>query len=294
MLKTSSSDGSKRVWLDDLEILLDGQVVDGYEWKTDKRFWDSCPSAKQGIKETPLTESEQDDIMSIVAAANSFRCHFGLCEVEMSVDRTHIVIPSDMRLVSASLAAYRLGHIYISQFLRNTPCIWLGSISHELAHLTGYVNARITLSPQDQSLDDLIDFNRVGLARRGDDLDYEFSGVNEAVTEIIAVRLTTKAACISMEFNDRYGGIFPGTSANRGTICLLRELWVKMAGSGRCRWDNRYHIEEALIRDYFAGTDEFLDELARIAPETWEYLRKLGAEIEDDEAAQVMSNTPLV
>jgi len=295
----SSVDGPEstaRTWLDKLEIF----IADGVDERDAQAYGmsqiESYPPAQEGVRFLPMTAAEISDIALLTDAASRFRRYFGLGPVAISTDRIHLVSVIDMRTWFGRMdACTNGGHAYLAEYVRYGPYRWIASVSHEIAHLASYLSARVEIRPTaDGDYSAKLRYDRHGVKLTSSDGELVFIGLNEAVTELVALNIRDVSGTISPPFRERHLDDGARITGYGGQVTLLAELFRQMAESGSVSWTDVPAVEAILLHDYLAGTDEFLDALAEAAPETHDFLRKLGDSPEDGEIALARSKTKLV
>ncbi len=296
MVDMSGPEDQARIWVDRLEIF----IADGVDERDAVAFGAeqvrTCPPAQAGIRYLPLSAAEWADWTLLADAASYMRQYFGLPVARLSADRLHIVSVTDMRTWFGRSDAYvKGGHAYVAEHVRYSPAQWVIHLSHELAHLTSFLSARVEIRPTEggRLVADLR-YEKHGLKRVSKSDSLTFTGLNEAVTELAALQIRYVAGLMSPPFRERYLDGGDRITGYGGQVMLLEGLCRQMVGSGVFPWEDDASIKEAILFDYLSGTNQFLDALADSAPQTWGWLSLMGDDPLTDDAVKEILDTCLV
>ncbi|MEA3248989.1 MAG: hypothetical protein U9Q03_01375 [Patescibacteria group bacterium] len=273
MMDSENGVPGSKVWLDRAEIL----IADGIDERFARRYaqaqLDALPPGKEGVESLPVTSAEWADIVLLIDAASVLREYFGLYPLEVLADRVHLLRVVEYRTHFGMIKSCTCGgHVYLPEHVRFSPGQWLPYLSHEIAHLAGFVAATVVMESEDAAR---LSYTRFGLQRLGEGGGLEFIGLNEAVVEIASLNIRKIAAMISPPFGERYSLDDAAPVGYSGQMTMVNELCAVLAGLESTEWKDPREVIEVLLADFLGGSDVLLEKLAEIAPSILEIYRKM-------------------
>lgn len=284
-------------WLGKLELMA-GEDVDEASCQAMGEMMLSCfPPYRDDLTELALTPAERSAMAVMVRAVNRVRGRLGIDAIRLTSARLHILPVTEYRThFGLGDDQANVGHIYFPEYLRHSREKWALALSHEIAHLSSFVIMRAYMEPEDEEGEIRKDTGQVraGLYRLGDDGSDEFVGLNEVVTDYVAVLMRRVVATTRGRLAGPCKATRDEIRSYLGQCELVFELCRQMAASPAFPWDDQKDVWSALLRDYWTGSDEFLDTLAEAAPDMHGFLRTLDDSREDGENALRLAKTKFI
>ncbi len=273
-------------WLDELEIEPDNVDTETASALGVHIVRGGLPTMP-GLIELPLKNSELSAMVSLVDGLNEIREKCGLEKVAISPDRLHIIETEQFRQEIGQVNGFEmLGHAYVPESQRNQGELFAYSLSHEMAHLSSFVSVWVQLAGQGkQARVAQVLQKRTGLQRLGDSGQPEFTGLNEAVTEYLALLIRREVSAGLGPFAKQCGATATKLMAYTGMSKLMIALSRQLAAAQvKPEWTNPTLVWKDLLIDYWTGSDTYLDLLQQIHPDVYTDLKHLGVKYADAEA----------
>jgi hypothetical protein len=175
------------------------------------------------------------------------------------------------------------GHVFLPEAVRADWDTWTLTVTHELAHATGFLGVRFPLTA------DMVRTRAAvcpGLARSGlmlvaddDAQSVTFKGLNEVVTEYCALMVREYVARSPVgDFGASCARYASAAVSYTPLFRFFMELFRQLAGGRVGGWSHPVDVWQALVTDYFGGTDVFVDALALAGPAAHRAVRDLGSD----------------
>lgn len=270
-------------WLDEVEIEL-GQVNQETASAIGRHVLLGGLSVLPGLIEIPTTNFEQSAMGALADALNLARDKCSLKPIRIPSDRLHIVQTDQFRQEIGQANGFEmLGHAYLPESQRSKPEHFAYSLSHEMAHLSSFVSVWVQLEGQGQHGRVVeVRQTRTGLQRLGQTGHPEFNGLNEAVTEYVAMLLrrevSTGLGSFAQQCAVTKNQLRAYTGVSSLVIALTRQL---VALAVKSEWTAVTEVWRDLLIDYWIGSDTFLDALAAWNGALLDDFRQLGTNHED-------------
>ncbi len=238
-------------WRDGL-IIIDGSRVRPEGSEKELRRLDLLPELEKELTKTP---EELRGIAASVEALNAVRDGLGFDAVKIDLGHIHVADECEfMRRWGVVRRAFtQFGHVFVQR--RFLFLHFLQDLTHELVHLSTFRAVIDPALPKDAA----VRIQRSGLSvlrRRSGVPENLFTGLNEGVTESIAIEVRRRVAAEPGLLKSGHGEILVNDWSYRAQVRLLNEL-VGMTGA------SPEAARRRLLTDYFGQTGCFLRALAR-------------------------------
>jgi hypothetical protein len=233
------------------------------------------------LVQVPTTIFDQSAMVALLDALNHLRQICGQDKIGASTDRLHIVQDQSYDQAIGSSYGFEMGgRVYLPNRSRDRSDHFAHALSHELAHLSSFFRLRVTLTGQGKQATIVeVKALRSGLRLLGDAGGTEFCGLNEAVTEYVALLARHEVASGVGPFAQHCAATRYKLIGHLNTCAAIIALLKKLVASQvRPAWIHATEIWRRLMIDYWSGSDEFLETVRQADAVLFDDLRQLGTD----------------